>query len=76
MKHPLFVYLKDSISGGILGNSIKWNFTKFLCDKDGYPLKRLGPTQSALNLENDIERVLQVDYFKVYLCFLFLLVII
>ena len=39
--HPLFVYLKSSLKG-IFGNSIKWNFTKFLVDKHGIPVQRLG----------------------------------
>jgi glutathione peroxidase-family protein len=37
--HPLFVYLKKELPGGILGSNIKWNFTKFLVSKEGVPFK-------------------------------------
>ena len=39
--HPLWAFLKEK-QGGLLGNSIKWNFTKFVIDKDGNPVARLG----------------------------------
>lgn len=38
-EEPLFGYLKDK-QGGILGNDVKWNFTKFLVDKEGEVIKR------------------------------------
>lgn len=41
--HPLYVYLKKEASG-ILGENIKWNFTKFLVDKNGKVLKRYAPS--------------------------------
>lgn len=41
--HPIFKYLKDELNG-LLGKRIKWNFTKFLIDKDGKPVKRFAPT--------------------------------
>ena len=41
--HPLFKYLKKELSG-FMGSKIKWNFTKFLVDKNGSPLKRFSPT--------------------------------
>lgn len=40
---PLYSFLKNK-QGGLLGNFIKWNFTKFLCNKDGEPVKRYGPS--------------------------------
>ncbi|MFD2202486.1 glutathione peroxidase [Shivajiella indica] len=40
--HPLFKYLKSKL-GGILGSKIKWNFTKFLVDENGRPVKRFSP---------------------------------
>ena len=40
--HPIFRYLKDALPG-TLTNSIKWNFTKFLIDSNGIPLKRFAP---------------------------------
>ena len=62
--HPLWVYLKvrnyqgsDSIDnqldfqakqGGFLMDAIKWNFTKFVVDKDGQPVARFGPTDDPV----------------------------
>lgn len=40
---PLYRFLKSK-QGGILGNAIKWNFTKFLTDRDGQPVSRYAPT--------------------------------
>ena len=44
---PLYNYLKSK-QGGILGNFIKWNFTKFLCNKEGLPVARYGPSTEPL----------------------------
>lgn len=52
--HPLFQFLRESIPNGILGQGLKWNFTKFLCDKDGVPVKRYGPVDSPLSFEKAI----------------------
>ena len=41
--HPLFKYLKSELSGGIFGSRIKWNFTKFVINSDGVPVKRYSP---------------------------------
>jgi glutathione peroxidase-family protein/uncharacterized membrane protein len=41
--HPLFKYLKSNLKG-FPGNAIKWNFTKFIIDKNGRPVKRFAPT--------------------------------
>lgn len=40
--HPLFAYLKTALPG-LVGERIKWNFTKFLIGIDGQPLKRFAP---------------------------------
>jgi len=40
--HPLFKYLRKSL-GGFFGDKIKWNFTKFLVDASGKPVKRFSP---------------------------------
>lgn len=40
--HPLFKYLRKEL-GGFLSNRIKWNFTKFLIDRNGKPIKRFSP---------------------------------
>jgi glutathione peroxidase len=42
----------------MLGNKIKWNFTKFLVDKNGQPVERFAPTTKPQDLEKDIERSL------------------
>jgi glutathione peroxidase len=42
-EHPLFAYLKNAKSG-LLGPSIKWNFTKFLVDRSGKVVARHAPT--------------------------------
>ncbi|MBW8241164.1 glutathione peroxidase [Muricauda oceani] len=56
--HPIFKFLKSKLSGGLLGSKIKWNFTKFLLDKDGVPVKRFGPTSVPKEIEKDIEKLL------------------
>ena len=52
--HPLYKFLKKAKSG-TFGNSIKWNFSKFLCDRKGVPVKRYGPTTDPLSCVKDIE---------------------
>lgn len=56
--HPLFVYLKKEILSGLFSSSIKWNFTKFLIDKQGIPYKRYAPTTKPFAIEDDITRLL------------------
>lgn len=55
--HILFRYLTNN-SKGILGNGIKWNFTKFLIGKDGKVLNRFAPTTKPEDLETEIEAAL------------------
>ena len=55
--HPLFAWLREE-KGGILGDAIKWNFTKFLVGKDGTVLKRYGSTTTPEKIATDIERAL------------------
>jgi glutathione peroxidase len=56
--HPVFKYLKKEL-GGLLGDSIKWNFTKFLIDKNGKPVKRYAPTTTPKEIEKDIESLIK-----------------
>ncbi|XP_076924821.1 putative phospholipid hydroperoxide glutathione peroxidase [Bidens hawaiensis] len=56
---PLYDFLKSS-KGGFLGDSIKWNFTKFLVDKDGKVVDRYAPTTTPLSIEKDIKKLLGV----------------
>ena len=41
--HPLYKYLRNELPG-VFSNKIKWNFTKFLIDAEGNPVKRFSPT--------------------------------
>ena len=50
---PLFTYLK-SCKGGIFGSDIKWNFTKFLIDRTGTPVRRYAPVTSPEKIEDGI----------------------
>ena len=55
--HPLYVHLKGAKSG-LLGSSIKWNFTKFLVDRSGKVVARHAPTAAPQGLKKDIEALL------------------
>jgi glutathione peroxidase len=55
--HPLYQYLKGEKSG-LLGASIKWNFTKFLVDRSGRVVARHAPTTSPQSLKKEIEALL------------------
>lgn len=55
--HPLFKYLKNEAKG-LLGSSIKWNFTKFLVDRDGNVIERFGPTDTPASFEDKIKAIL------------------
>ncbi|XP_010525941.1 PREDICTED: probable glutathione peroxidase 2 [Tarenaya hassleriana] len=55
--HPLYKFLKAQ-KGGFLADAIKWNFTKFLVDKEGKAVDRYAPTTSPLKIEKDIEKLL------------------
>ena len=55
--HPLFDYLKSE-KAGLLGPSIKWNFTKFLVDRSGKVVARHAPTAKPEGLTREIEALL------------------
>jgi glutathione peroxidase len=55
--HPLYQYLKNAKSG-LLGSSIKWNFTKFLVDRTGQVVARHAPTTKPEGLTREIEALL------------------
>jgi glutathione peroxidase len=55
--HPLYQYLKSEKSG-LLGPSIKWNFTKFLVDRSGNVVARHAPTAKPEGLTKEIEALL------------------
>jgi glutathione peroxidase len=54
---PLFTYLKAQ-QGGLGGSNIKWNFTKFLVDKNGAVTARFASTKSPESISGDIEKLL------------------
>ena len=55
--HPLYKFLKRE-KAGLLGPSIKWNFTKFLIDKAGRVVARHPPTTRPESLTREIEALL------------------
>lgn len=56
-QHPLFRYLTDAAKG-MLSEKIKWNFTKFLVDRDGNVVSRFSPQKKPAQIEKDIEKLL------------------
>lgn len=54
---PLFTFLKEQ-KKGVLSKEIKWNFTKFLIDKNGQVIKRYAPTTEPVKIEKDITKLL------------------
>ncbi len=57
-EHPLYTYLKKEAPGFMGSKNIKWNFTKFLVNKDGKVLKRYSSTTKPSSIESEIRRVL------------------
>lgn len=55
--HPLFKLLTEETKG-LTGRSVKWNFTKFLVDKNGNIIKRYAPTTLPLSFADEIETYL------------------
>ncbi|XP_015599538.1 probable phospholipid hydroperoxide glutathione peroxidase isoform X2 [Cephus cinctus] len=53
--HPLWKYLKKE-AGGTLGSFIKWNFTKFIVNKEGKVVERHGPTVEPSKLVSNLEK--------------------
>ncbi len=55
--HPLYQWLRSEKSG-MVGNKIRWNFTKFLIDTDGNVVNRYGSTTTPEQIADDIEALL------------------
>jgi glutathione peroxidase len=55
--HPLYKWLREQ-KGGVLGNTIKWNFTKYLIGRDGQVIDRYAPTTKPEKITDDIEKAL------------------
>lgn len=56
-EEPLYTYLKSQ-KGGVLGNRIKWNFTKFLVDRNGNVLERFAPTTTPEKIDEKVKELL------------------
>lgn len=57
--HPLYNFLKKE-KKGLFGSAIKWNFTKFVIDKNGNVIQRFAPKDSPLKMENLIKNLLEL----------------
>lgn len=56
---PLYRWLKNKQKGLLGTTAIKWNFTKFLIDKEGNPIKRYAPTTSPNSIEPDVKALVE-----------------
>lgn len=56
--HPLYKWLKSEKSGFLGTEMVKWNFTKFLVDRDGNVVKRYGPQDAPDKIEKELGSVL------------------
>jgi len=54
---PLYAYLKEQ-KGGVLGSKIKWNFTKFLVDREGRVVARFAPTTTPETLDAEVAKLI------------------
>ena len=57
-KNKLYQHLKKAAPGLLGSESIKWNFTKFLVDRDGKVVQRFAPNDTPESIAGDIEKVL------------------
>jgi glutathione peroxidase len=55
---PLYQYLKKELSG-LFGGKIKWNFTKFLIDQNGKPIKRFSPTTKPEKIDQYLAKLMK-----------------
>ncbi len=56
--HPLYRLLKREAPGILGSEAIKWNFTKFLVDREGHVVKRYAPTDTPEQIAKDVEALL------------------
>lgn len=56
--HPLYNYLKSEAKGLLGSEKIKWNFTKFLVNREGKVIKRYAPNTEPKDIEKDIKDLL------------------
>lgn len=57
--HPLYVYLKKTLPGLLGTEGIKWNFTKFLVDRKGNPVKRYASKDTPEEIDPEVEKLLR-----------------
>lgn len=58
---PLYQFLKKSKGGGLFGDFVKWNFTKFLVSRDGEVVERFAPTTAPSKIEENLKKLLGVS---------------
>jgi glutathione peroxidase len=56
--HPLYTYLKKAQPGLFGSETIKWNFTKFLVNREGQVLKRFAPSDTPEKIESDLKKII------------------
>lgn len=61
----LYQYLKNKCPGLVGSKSIKWNFTKFLINRQGEAIKRFAPIASIKTIENEIEKIISNEEINV-----------
>lgn len=61
--HPLYKYLRREAKG-LFSDKIKWNFTKFLIDKQGNVIRRYAPTVKPSAIEKDIVKLMKEHFYS------------
>ena len=56
--HPLYKFLKKSAPGVLGSEAVKWNFTKFLVDRDGKVVDRFAPKDTPEKIDSEIKQLL------------------
>ncbi len=56
--HPIFKYLKSKLPGSFFIKTIKWNFTKFVIDKNGKAIKRFSPTTGPEEIKEYLQKII------------------
>jgi len=59
--HPLYTYLKNAQPGIFGSEAIKWNFTKFLVNREGQVLKRYAPSDTPEKIEADLREMIELS---------------
>jgi len=59
--HPLYRYIKKAQPGLLGSEAIKWNFTKFLVNRDGQVLKRYAPSDTPEKIEDDLRGLIELS---------------